>query len=361
MPSRAKSRNRKGQDLEGRRQAGTAFWTGCTAGENPADGSGSAPERESELGEAILRIGTSLDLDTVLKEVVESARALTGAAYGVIATVDKSGDPRDFVTSGFTEEEHRTMESWPDGLKLFGHLGSLDAPLRLSDLDSWARALGCAQFPIPCGAFLATPMRHRGAVVGGFFLGGKDGGFTDTDQAMLVVFAQQAAAALENAKAHREVQRARSDLEALVETCPIGVVVLEAATAEPLLVNREARRIISGLQVAEIPMAELRDTVVCRRGDGREGTLGTLANAETVRAEEVEITAPGGASIRALIDATPIRSTEDGPVERVVVTLQDLAPFEALERSAGGVPRPGEPRTQGTACGNQGLGLDGAG
>ena len=54
-----------------------------------------------------------------------------------------------------------------------------------------------------------------------------------------------------------------------------------------------------------------------------------------MRAEEVEIFAPdGGKSVRALIDATPIRLGEAGPVERVVVTLQDLAPFEALARVA---------------------------
>ena len=52
-----------------------------------------------------------------------------------------------------------------------------------------------------------------------------------------------------------------------------------------------------------------------------------------MRAEEVEISVPGGASVRALIDATPIRSGLGGAVERVVVTLQDLAPFEELERS----------------------------
>lgn len=301
-------------------------------------GGGSAPEpdparHESELGEAILRIGTSLDLDTVLKEVVESARALTGAAYGVIATVDKAGEPRDFVTSGFTEEGRRTMETWPDALRLFGHLRSLGAPLRLPDLDSWARALGCAPFPVPCGAFQATPLRHREVAVGGFFLGGKEGGFTDADEAMLVLFAQQAAAALANARAHRDEQQARSDLEALVETCPVGVVVLDATTGAPLSVNREARRILAGLEAVEISPAELRDVVVCRRGDGREVKLGDLANAETVRAEEVEIAVPGSASVRVLIDATPIRSAEGGPVERVVVTLQDLAPFEALERA----------------------------
>ena len=158
--------------------------------------------RDATLAAAILRIGASLDLDTVLEEVVESARALTGAAYGVIATVDERGQPRDFVTSGFSPEQRRAMEEWPDGLRLFGHLRELATPLRLLDLDAWTRSLGCSPFPVPCGAFQATPMRHRGSAAGGFFLGGKRGGFTDADEEMLVLFAQQAAAALANARAH---------------------------------------------------------------------------------------------------------------------------------------------------------------
>ena len=42
--------------------------------------------RLSALGAAMLRISASLDLDTVLHEVVDRARALTGARYGAIAT-----------------------------------------------------------------------------------------------------------------------------------------------------------------------------------------------------------------------------------------------------------------------------------
>ena len=288
-------------------------------------------ESDSKLAAALLRIGASLDLDTVLGEVVESARALTGAACGVIATVDEAGAPRDFVTSGLAPEQRRAMEEWPDALRLFGRLRDLEAPLRLPDLDAWIRSLGLSPFPVPCGAFQATPMRHRGAAAGGFFLGGKTDGFTDADEEVLELFAAQAASALANARAHREEQRARAELEALVETCPVGVVVLDAATGAPVSLNREARRILAGLETAESPMEQLRE-VVCRRGDGREVRLGHLANAETVRAEEVEITLPGGASVRTLLDATPIRSAA-GAVERVVVTLQDLAPFDALERS----------------------------
>ena len=61
--------------------------------------------RISALSAASLRINASLDLETVLNEVVESARALTGARYGAIATIDDAGVPQDFVTSGFTSKE----------------------------------------------------------------------------------------------------------------------------------------------------------------------------------------------------------------------------------------------------------------
>ncbi len=289
-------------------------------------------ERDATLAAAILRVGGSLDLETVLREVVDGARVLTGARYGVITTVDADGQPRDFVTSGFTPDEQRAMETWPDGLRLFGHLRELAASLRLPDLDAWTRSLGCSPFPVPCGSFQATPMRHQGTAAGGFFLGGKADGFTDADEDLLVLFAQQAAAALANARAHREEQRARADLAALVETCPVGVAVFDAVSGATLSLNREARRIVAGLQTPDDSADRLRETVVCRRGDGREVTLGDLADAETLRAEEVEVFVPGGKSVRTLIDATPVRSPE-GKVERVVVTLQDLAPFEALERS----------------------------
>ncbi|MCY4510953.1 MAG: hypothetical protein OXG35_28925, partial [Acidobacteria bacterium] len=60
-------------------------------------------ERVSRLSNAVLRISLSLDLDTVLQEVVDSARALADARYGVITTDDGAGNVQEFVTSGFTQ------------------------------------------------------------------------------------------------------------------------------------------------------------------------------------------------------------------------------------------------------------------
>ena len=193
-------------------------------------------ERISKLNAAILRINASLHVETVLREVVDSARALTDARHGVITTVDEAGLPRDFVTSGFTREEEQQLADWqPDGLRLFEHLNDREAPLRLDDFPGFIRSLGLSSELIPSTTFQGTPMRHRGEHIGNFFLGDKEGegAFTDEDEELLMLFASQAAIAIANARAHRDEQRARANLEALVETSPVGVVVFDAQSGNP--------------------------------------------------------------------------------------------------------------------------------
>lgn len=97
---------------------------------------------------------------SALREMVDSARALTGAAHSVMTTVDEAREPRDFVASGLTPEQRRAMEEWPDGLRPFAHLRIAAVALRLPDLDARVRALGCSPLPFPSGVFQATPMRH---------------------------------------------------------------------------------------------------------------------------------------------------------------------------------------------------------
>ncbi|MYA97648.1 MAG: response regulator, partial [Nitrospinae bacterium] len=185
---------------------------------------------------------------------------------------------------------------------------------------------------IPPNTMLATPMRHRGEHVGTFFLGDKEGegGFTEEDEELLVLFASQAASALANARAHSEERRARAHLEALVETSPVGVVVFDARTAEPAALNREARRIVEALGRPGNAARDLLGELTARLAGGRELTLDELRNAERLRGAEVELSVPGGRSIRVLVNTTPIRTGEE--VESVVVTMQDLAPLEELER-----------------------------
>ena len=287
----------------------------------------------------MLRIGATLDLDTILREAVESACALTGAGYGAITTLDESGRPGDLVAFGLTEAERREMSDQPDGARLLDYFRDLQRPLRVADGSVDMRALGLSSVLLPSKTLLGTPLRHRGVYVGKFCLFEKEGGraFSDEDEEVLVLFASQVGAAIANARMHRAERQARADLEALVETSPVGVVVFDAATGGLLSLNREAKRLVGVLNRPGQSPEDLLGSVTYRRADGREIALrefplfGQLNSPRQVRAEEFVLSVPDGRSVPTLVNATPIRS-EDGDLVSVVVTMQDLSPLEEADR-----------------------------
>ncbi len=301
-------------------------------------------ERLARLGEAGLRINEDLDFNTVLQGVLDSARSLTGARYGVIALHDADGTAGDFLASGMTPEETGQLWNIPGWPEHFGYLSGIPGPLRVPDLLEHIRSLGLPELIPPLEvservSFLAFPVLHRGERVGSISLAEKEGGqeFTQEDQDTLALFASQAALAIANARRHREEQRARNDLETLVDTSPVGVAVFDAATGLPRSFNREARRIVDILRDPDQSVQDLLEVLTFKRADGRVVSLRefplaeALQSGETLRAEEVVISVPDGRSLTLLLNATPIVSG-DGVIESMVVTLQDMAEVREPER-----------------------------
>ncbi len=299
-------------------------------------------DRLSRLSEASLRINESLDFETVLQGVLDSARSLTGSRYGVITLLDDAGRIQDFLYSGLTPEESRQFAEFPNGMLFFEQLSSIGEPLRLRDFHGYIRELGIPEFRPPMAVssplpFLAAPLRHRGEGVGGIYVGEREREFTQEDEETLAMFASQAALVIANARRHRDEQRARADLETLVNTTPVGVLVFDAKTGSVASVNREARRIVSDLCEPGGTAEQLLEVLPFRRADGREVSLEEfplaqgLMTGETVWAEEIVLQAPDGRSVTTLVNSTPIFS-EEGEVESVVVTMQDMTPMEELER-----------------------------
>ena len=294
--------------------------------------------RISSLSGAVLRISASLDVDTVLKEIADNARALTGARYAMITVFDDAGQV-DYVASGLTADQVRELEEWPDGMRLFERLRNLPSPVRLPNLRGYVNSLGFSTELVPVETFLGTSIGQQNAQTGAFFLGEKEGGqeFTEEDEEVLELFAAQAATAIANARTHRAEQRVRADLEALIDISPVGVVVIDARAGRPVSINREAKRIVAGLLDPGQTAEELLQVVTFRLAGGQEIALtefplaALLNNAATLHAEEVVLSVRDGRSVTVLINAAPIKFEGDA-VESLVVTMQDLGPLEELER-----------------------------
>ncbi len=302
--------------------------------------------RVAKMSEVSRRITESLDLDTVLQEVVDGARSLTDAKYGALVVFDDSGRVQDLLTSGMTLEERKRIGSLPSGAGILGYLNEIREPLRLTDLTQHSRSVGFPKNHPTMKTFLGAPIRHFGETVGNIYLTEKEGGieFTLEDQESLVMFASQAAIAIGNALRYQEEQRARDEveterrrLEGLVSSSPVGVLVVDAETRMFTSVNREAGRILGVLPEPGSTLAEYQEVSTYRRTDGNEYEIHerplsrALDNGEVVRAEEILFDLPDGRKVTTLVNATPIYS-EDGKIASAVAVIQDMTPLEELER-----------------------------
>ena len=125
-------------------------------------------ERLTRLSEASLRINESLDFDTVLQGVLDSARHLTAARYGGMTLLDDGGQVQDFLTSGLTAAEAEQLWLTPDPYEIFESLTGISEPLRVPDLVAHVHSLGFTEFSIPLPvevfSFLAAPMFYRATI-----------------------------------------------------------------------------------------------------------------------------------------------------------------------------------------------------
>ena len=147
-------------------------------------------DRLTQLCEASFRINESLDLETVLQGVVDTARTLTNSTDGVLTTLDKSERPHDFVPSEMSAEHHRTLENYtPEGMLMYNYLSGLREPLRVSNYSDYASSIGISYIlPFSISSSLTVPIRHAGEAVGNIYLAmqeqGKD--YTQEDEETLV-------------------------------------------------------------------------------------------------------------------------------------------------------------------------------
>ena len=298
----------------------------------------------SKLSDASLRISESLDTNAVLQEVIDSARALTGAKYGVLLTYSHTGEIRDSFTSGMTSEQAGMINRSPCGYGLLGYLSELRWPLRLQDISSHPRSVGFPANHPPMKTFLGMPIFHRDSHVGNIFLTEKEGeeDFSPEDEEIITLFSSQAAAAIYNTRRYEQEMMARKDLEAIINISPVGVVVIDALTADVTEINAEAIRIIGDLGATNtafdrISLEQFAAQITLCRADGTEIPLGgdpmarVLQSGETVRGEEIIVYRADGKSVSTLVNAAPIPS-DDGRIASVVVVFQDLAPVEELDR-----------------------------
>ena len=169
---------------------------------------------------------SELELDAVLERVLEAGRDLTGARYAAIGVLDEHRTALErFITLGIDEETHRAIGDLPRGRGVLGVLITEPQPLRVTDVGRHPQSFGFPPGHPPMSSFLGVPILVRGEVYGNLYLTEKQGGpFDADDEEVVVILAEWAAVAIDNARAYSSAQSRRIELER-------AVAGLEATTA----------------------------------------------------------------------------------------------------------------------------------
>jgi signal transduction histidine kinase len=210
-------------------------------------------------------IVSELDLDTLLRRVLEAALELTGARYAAIGVLnaDRSELER-FLTVGIDEDTQRKIGDLPRGRGVLGVLTDDPKPLRLAHVGDHAASYGFPAGHPAMETFLGVPVFIGGEAWGNLYLTEKDhAAFDEADEEAIVVLARWAGIAVENARLYHDAELQRIELERAVAGLRATQAVALAVGAEvdlerslELIVKRgralvEARTVVILLQEGE--------------------------------------------------------------------------------------------------------------
>ncbi len=176
-------------------------------------------DRMHALLDAVLAIGSDLDLQTVLRRIVEAAVVLADAEYGALGVIGEGDQLSQFLTVGIDDELHQQIGALPRGRGILGLLIREPHAIRLRDLSQHEASYGFPPHHPPMRSFLGVPVRVRDEVFGNLYLTEKRGQaeFDEADVSIVEALATAAGVAVENARLYQAARQREHWLEASSE------------------------------------------------------------------------------------------------------------------------------------------------
>jgi serine phosphatase RsbU (regulator of sigma subunit) len=287
-------------------------------------------------------LGRDVSLHTVLRQVVATAMSLANAQYGALGVLSEDGSHLvDFIPVGLTEDEEAAAAALgvPRGSGLLGHLLTAERPLRVGSVSEHAMAVGLPPGHPPVHTLLGVAIRSRGQVFGNLYLSNRHDGrpFDEQDEAMIVVLADAAGLAIDDARLLSQVREAEEFQRLLLPKLPD----LRPIKAAALYRSAPERFAIGGDWYDVIRLPD--DSCAVVMGDiGGHGLRAAAAMAQTRSMLRAMLYAPRGSPSTLLtrLDRT-LQAMTDTPVTTACLArLRPASTGWRLRWSTAGHPAP---------------------
>lgn len=237
-----------------------------------------------EVGSTLL---SELDLESVLRSVVEAAREVTGAGYAALGVLDEGGQELErFIYLGIDDETRREIGPLPRGRGVLGELIRHPQPLRVADVESHPHAYGFPPGHPPMHSFLGVPVTIRGEVYGNLYMTEKADGaeFDDDDEDSARTLATWAAIAIENARLYTSLSRREAEVGRALRRAETSADIARTVGGET-----DVERVLDLVVKRARALVEARTVLVLLR---RKDRLAVAAQAGRVGPEVEKLTIP---------------------------------------------------------------------
>jgi len=206
-----------------------------------------------------------------------------------------------------------------DDVSALGEAVRLQTPVVVNELEHYMLANMPHERAQLFGKHLAIPVMS-GDTVSGALLIGRGFEKTDLDERdlqLISTLGSQLAIALENRRLFTETETGRQTLQTVVNSLPVGVIVVDAQTRQVVLNNAQASRLLGLDKADSFTMNGIVENQA--RFSDDFAPYRVLASDQQVTLQDVVVTHADESHINLLINAVPLRDAQDSLIGAVAV------------------------------------------
>lgn len=288
----------------------------------------------AEMGQIV---NSSLDLTTVLSEVIDTIIRLTGAERAFLMLHNKAGELEYKVARNW-EQESLNKDDYEVSRTLIDRVlegGEAVLTTNASEDPRFGAQESVVAYNLR--SVLCVPLKVKGKLTGVIYADNKvrEGLFTESDRALLSGFANQAAVALENARLFGAVQATLdevTELKNLMEDvfASIASGVITSDVEDIITLCNKAAQTILSMTSEELIGSSLNDLLPKLSEELAEQVAAVKQTDDQITELEISPTLDGRGPVALSLKMTPLKSADEKS-HGVTIVVDDLTEKRRLE------------------------------
>jgi adenylate cyclase len=276
-------------------------------------------------------IGSSLDLQEVLNEVMDQIIRLTGAERSFLMLLEPETGELQFQAARNMDRETIASSSFEISRGIVNQVATTGKPVVTTNAQADPRfktresVIGYSLRSILC-----VPLRAHGEITGVIYADNRvrTGLFSDRDRDLLTTFAGQAAVAIENARLFESIANAKTLMDNVFSSITSGVITINAE-GQITFFNRAARRILR-TPTAIFARSRFIDAFPALESRLRPLVENVRTHGEPVVNHEIEMVLSSRGAVNLRASLSPLKDAND-ETQGIAIVIDDLTEQRRLE------------------------------